>query len=92
MVTDNCTSMAQKKKPFFYSNANNQNINVTEISVYTYLVTDFHLYIQHGNCEITLLMPEIDDTYGSKRLCGLAGNIDKNCINDLLNRCVVECY
>lgn len=76
----------QQTKPFFYPNENNWNINVRADFWNTYLETDFHMLIQYRYCDMQLTMPVIAETNGSTTLCGLSGNIDNECKNDLLNR------
>jgi hypothetical protein len=72
--------------PYYYPSINDWQVRSYQSAGFIYLETDFHLLIQHAWANTFLTMPVTSDTLGNQTLCGLAGNIDDNCLNDFLKR------
>ncbi len=72
--------------PYFKGGQNNWSIRVYRSGGKTIIETDYHLTIEFSVYSFCLTVPSAAPFSGAQTLCGLAGNIDGNCRNDMLLR------
>uniref|UniRef100_A0A915AE27 Uncharacterized protein n=2 Tax=Parascaris univalens TaxID=6257 RepID=A0A915AE27_PARUN len=68
--------------PYFYPNDQNATVSVTYINRMVLIHTDTNIVIRFTSGLLSVQIPDVDALRGPDVLCGLAGNIDSNCLND----------
>jgi hypothetical protein len=78
----------RRPTPFYYPNIRSVLVAVRQYGGDTHIETDFKLKVTFRYGQLCVTVPKIEPFLGNETLCGLAGNIDDNCLNDLLLRYV----
>uniref|UniRef100_F1KVG8 Zonadhesin n=1 Tax=Ascaris suum TaxID=6253 RepID=F1KVG8_ASCSU len=68
--------------PYFYPNEQNAKVSVTFINRMVLIRTDTNIVVRFTFGLLSVHVPDVDALRGPDVLCGLAGNIDSNCMND----------
>ncbi|KHN83259.1 IgGFc-binding protein [Toxocara canis] len=72
--------------PFFYPNKENAKISVTFHNHEMRIRSDTNILVRFNKRKLSVQMPDVEELRGSDILCGLAGNINSDCKDDLRKR------
>ncbi|VDM40137.1 unnamed protein product [Toxocara canis] len=78
--------------PFFYPNKENAKVNgfiafmAIRSKKSTALLLDTNILVRFNKRKLSVQMPDVEELRGSDILCGLAGNINSDCKDDLRKR------
>jgi hypothetical protein len=74
----------RRPTPYFHPNNRNVLVRVSQYGGDTHIETNFNLRVDFRYGRLCVTVPKAPPFTGNKTLCGLAGNIDDNCRDDLL--------
>ncbi len=74
----------RRPTPYYHPNVRNVLVAIRQYGGDTHIESDFKLKVTFRYGKLCVTVPKAPPFIGSQTLCGLAGNIDNNCTNDLL--------